>query len=190
MIAHSVNESNKTVIICPPRCGSSRLEEVSQHSKIWSPNHMYTLLEYEEQGYTIYGSVRHPVERFKSWFNGFMLNPYSTNNEHTDLSTLPYEWTLDQLEDFVESFKISMHYDSHTMYQSYIWKSMATKNVTYFEMRYLDVLLQRRKKPIVLTNKWKYLVKTHKDLAMFIEDAATKIYKKDIEWYNNIHKIG
>lgn len=186
----AINYQTKTIVICPPRIASEHLENVAeQNINGWTNTFGSTINEYANQGYKILGAVRHPISRFKSWFNGFILHDNRINNFH-EYPSNPRKWTVLDVEDFFEHFVISMHYDTHTQYQKFIYKNMNIDSIEFFDHRYLDSsILKISKTPHTYnSNKKPFFYHADNKVEDLIIEYANWAYRDDIIWYENIKK--
>ena len=121
--------------------------------------------------YEVYTSVRHPIERFRSYF-GFWEG-------HK-------KWTMTFVENYFSNFKPSNNV--HTQFQS----SFNYGNTKYFEMLHLQNFLNipkyKQNNVKVNLNWYNKCTQTPKEVVDFINIQTKKTYKEDIIWYNNLTK--
>jgi hypothetical protein len=188
----AINYVKKKIVICPHRIGSNRLnDEVLSKRRVWlKPN---TPLEYfiKDEQYQIYGAVRHPISRFKSWFMYFAS---STNQVHPKLKPIS-RCTHSDIVNYFNEFQYSCHYDNHTSFQHIQWRQLGLPDLSrikFFEMTQLERILDYKEKQITTVtpnSHWDSYMEVC-DLKEYIVQQAELIYVPDIEWYNNLDKIG
>ena len=161
------NDIFKRIVRCEARLGSSFFtSQVRTFKNSWEVT--YTT---DYNNYEVYTSVRHPIERFRSYF-GFCEG-------HK-------KWTMTFVENYFSNFKPGD--DVHTQFQS----SFDYGNTKYFEMLHLQNFLNipkyKQNKVKVNLNWYNKCTQTPKEVVDFINIQTKKTYKEDIIWYNNLKK--
>ena len=161
------NDIFKRIVRCEARLGSSFFtSQVSSHKNSWEV--VYTT---DHDNYEVYTSVRHPIERFRSYFAFWEGDK---------------KWTMTFVKNYFANFK---HSDNvHTQFQSFFDYG----NTKYFEMVYLQNFLNipkyKQNKVKVNLNWYNKCTQTPKEVVDFINIQTKKTYKEDIIWYNNLKK--
>ena len=161
------NDIFKRIVRCEARLGSSFFtSQVMSGKNSWEVTYTTDFSNYE-----VYTSVRHPIERFRSYF-GFWEG-------HK-------KWTMTFVENYFSNFKPSDNV--HTQFQS----SFDYGNTKYFEMLHLQNFLNipkyKQNNVKVNLNWYNKCTQTPKEVVDFINIQTKKTYKEDIIWYNNLKK--
>lgn len=142
--------------------------------------------------------VRDPVQRFMSWFDKQYLKDLfrktRLKNRHFH-SWCQNTVTKEFLDSYFSTAHYTIHYDGHTVFQSY-WPKIHLERFNT-EWRYLQMedvnpyfLGQHTYKP--KRDKKEYLGfwdTIHWDLKEYALQRTQKIYAVDIEWYNSLKFI-
>lgn len=184
------NHETKKLVICLPRNASTRLEDIINQNKNWkklSDTHQVQL--HRSLGYKVYGSIRHPVERFCSWYGNFILDKPHTYNQHRVFSD-PYGWNEEDIENFFELFKFTMHYDEHTQFQMMQYESLniSLDKIKFFDFKKLDKIMEvQHDYDVIYRTTWnRYKDEVSPGVSEKIIQCATEVYKHDIIWYEKI----
>ena len=172
------NEEEKIIICAVARCGTNFLYDIAPYInyKILENN---SITDYSE--YTIVKVVRDPYNRFVSWWYSFEGN-LSKAEDH------PRLWSKEKVDEWIERFKIDMHYDEHTGFQSILYyqhKELNQNNI-FVKMEDLNIILglSPESRPPDL---YKEQVINNTMFINKIFQLAKMFYKRDIEWYNQLY---
>lgn len=193
----AINYVRKKIVICPHRIGSSRLyRELESNRGIWLAPNKDLKEFFDDESYTIYGAVRHPITRFKSWFITFATDEEETSDIHPKMPKLE-DWTHKDVMHYFDEFKITCHYDDHTFFQYMIWKRLGIKNlerIQWFEMTKLEEILEYKIKHIKYPEPnvaWNNTIqKINPAITNYLIQQAELVYQKDIKWYDSLKKLG
>jgi hypothetical protein len=172
------NEEEKIIICAVARCGTNYLNQIALHVNYKELDNNYNADYYSD--YTVIKIVRDPFNRFVSWWYSFLGN-LSNTEDH------PNCWSKKQVDQWIENFKIDMHYDEHTGFQSilYYQNNNLNKNTIFVKIEDLDIVLG-------LSSKQRYTDSYSKNIlenTVFINKlfkSVKKLYDRDINWYNQL----
>jgi len=183
-----VNDEKKIAVTAWPRCGTEHLAFIPKRHAEWKKTNR-TFNDLHVQGYSFYGAVRHPVERFKSWFSAFIIDT-EENLEH-DYIKDARNWNLEDCKWFFRHFEVSMHYDTHTAFQKYLYKNLHSPTpINYFDYKNIDWVCNIPNYKFNTGLGWKsYIKNTDPKIVGYIEKKAQTIYDSDIKWYESLKLI-
>lgn len=172
------NEDEKIIICAVARCGTNYLRDIAPYINYKELSHN-SITDYSD--YTVIKIVRDPYNRFVSWWYSFAGN-LSKTEDH------PRGWSKEQVDRWIEDFKIDMHYDEHTGLQSilYYQQKEMNQNNLFVKIEELDIVLGfslERRQPDLYNEQ-------SIGNTMFINEIfklARIFYKRDIEWYNRLY---
>ena len=182
------NHDKKFVVMAWPRCGSEHLDFIPKRHPEWKKT-TRTFNDLHIQGYRFYGAVRHPLERFKSWFSAFVIDT-EQNIEH-DYITNAKNWSIDDCKWFFRHFEVTMHYDTHTAFQRYLYRNLHMPcPIHYFDYKNIDYMCGIPEYDFKIGSGWKkYVANTDPKVIGYIEKKAATIYNSDIKWYESLKLI-
>lgn len=171
------NEQKKVIVCAVARCGTNYLSQIAPliNYKELSNN---DITDYSK--YTVIKIVRNPFNRFISWWYSFPGNLNKTEDH-------PKHWTEKQVDQWIENFKINMHYDEHTGFQSmlyYQYNEFSNNNI-FVKIEDLDIVLGLSSKQRYPDSYSEHILEN----TVFINNlfkSVRKLYKRDINWYNQL----
>ena len=171
------NEEQKVIICAVARCGTNYLRDIAPYINYKELNHS-SITDYSD--YTIIKIVREPYNRFVSWWYSFTGNLSKTED-------CPRLWSKEKANDWIEKFKIDMHYDEHTGLQSilYYQNKELNQNNIFVKIEDLDIVLGfslGRYCP----NLYSENIPGNTIFINKIFKSAKIFYKRDLEWYSQL----
>ena len=119
--------------------------------------------------------VRDPYERWRSWFNTFVLQNSNIN------------WDIDQSNQWLTEFKKTFSKDFHTEKQSILLNSIGTgsSQIIYIRMEDLNIFLKISNQPHVINycDSFETLPESIRKLFLF---EIKRIYQDDYQWIKSL----
>ena len=183
------NDKLKIVILAWQRCGTGHLESIARHSLNWNISHQsLERIFLDQKEYKLYGAVRHPYDRFLSFFSGFVL---STQKSNLHYISNPYNWSKQDAELFFNRFANTMHYDPHTAFQQYLFRNLNSPvEFNYIDHKDIDVICGGESYKHKTNPIWKQFSKSmDKEIIDYITTKSKELYASDIEWYKKLNLL-
>lgn len=178
-----VNHDKKIIISALPRCGTQYLAKQAVNKPEWHALNIrqYKLLKnYNE--YTVYLPVRDPYKRWRSWFYSF-VNDTATDPEW------PKQWSVLVAHDWLQTFSLRMHYDTHTGLQSILYNvelPSSVKNIRYVHMEDIGTLMYGKPRYTPANGLGHLEDMLPADTSAYFDRTVPLLYQHDYKWIESL----